>query len=385
MQCEYGCGQEAKFQLKCGKWCCSKSQNSCLAVRNKNSKNRTLQNAKAKKECPICHKFITLIGNCYDLHVNKCKKLNKNKSFAFINVKNKYNNWYNNIIINRINNPLINKYGERHHIIPKSLGGSDSANNIVKLTPKEHYICHLLLIKIYSNDLDKKRKMCSAYFRLSSKDKDFVCANTYERIKKEYSELIKGKDLSHRKGKIWIKSNNISKIISKDQLNYFLSKGWQKGRIVRLNKFFSKNKECAHINKDGKSKMIFLDELYSYLDKGWKVGKTNYEKRWKLEKNGYIIFCGSTHCRKLWESRGWKSNFKEKIHSNVIKNKINIHNCKLMNFNGIQKFIETEKIEEYLNLGWKIGGIPGLKKGIKKSYRTKEHCLKISKSNIGKH
>ena len=36
--CEYGCGQEAKYQLKNGKWCCSKSWNSCSCLRSKNSK-----------------------------------------------------------------------------------------------------------------------------------------------------------------------------------------------------------------------------------------------------------------------------------------------------------------------------------------------------------
>ncbi len=33
MLCEYGCTQEAKYQLKNGKWCCSKSWNSCEEVR----------------------------------------------------------------------------------------------------------------------------------------------------------------------------------------------------------------------------------------------------------------------------------------------------------------------------------------------------------------
>ena len=36
--CDYGCGQEAKYQLKNGKWCCSDSHTSCPEVRNKNSK-----------------------------------------------------------------------------------------------------------------------------------------------------------------------------------------------------------------------------------------------------------------------------------------------------------------------------------------------------------
>ena len=35
--CDYGCGQEAIFQLKSGKWCCSKSVNSCPEMRRKNS------------------------------------------------------------------------------------------------------------------------------------------------------------------------------------------------------------------------------------------------------------------------------------------------------------------------------------------------------------
>ena len=38
---------------------------------------------------------------------------------------------------------------ENHHIIPKSVGGSNDKNNLVLLTPKEHYICHKLLVEIY--------------------------------------------------------------------------------------------------------------------------------------------------------------------------------------------------------------------------------------------
>ena len=34
--CDYGCGQEATFQLKSGKWCCSKSVNSCPEMRRRN-------------------------------------------------------------------------------------------------------------------------------------------------------------------------------------------------------------------------------------------------------------------------------------------------------------------------------------------------------------
>lgn len=50
-------------------------------------------------------------------------------------------------------------YFEKHHIIPKSLGGTNDASNLVKLTARQHYIAHLLLYKIYKqkcvNGVDK--------------------------------------------------------------------------------------------------------------------------------------------------------------------------------------------------------------------------------------
>lgn len=35
-----------------------------------------------------------------------------------------------------------------HHILPKSLGGTDNADNLVRLTVREHFLAHFLLYKI---------------------------------------------------------------------------------------------------------------------------------------------------------------------------------------------------------------------------------------------
>lgn len=61
-------------------------------------------------------------------------------------------NIYNSIIScaqsqNRDKNNGI--YYEKHHIIPKCLGGDNSNENLVLLTAKEHFIAHHLLTKIY--------------------------------------------------------------------------------------------------------------------------------------------------------------------------------------------------------------------------------------------
>lgn len=41
-------------------------------------------------------------------------------------------------------------YYEKHHIIPKSVGGNDNPDNICILLPREHFVCHWLLTKMVS-------------------------------------------------------------------------------------------------------------------------------------------------------------------------------------------------------------------------------------------
>lgn len=63
----------------------------------------------------------------------------------------KYIKWYNNLIESRKTRILpADIYTEKHHIIPRSLGGNDSDNNLIRLLPREHFIAHLLLAKIYT-------------------------------------------------------------------------------------------------------------------------------------------------------------------------------------------------------------------------------------------
>lgn len=44
-------------------------------------------------------------------------------------------------------------YFERHHVMPKSLGGGDEPENIIRLTPEDHLFAHLLLAKIHGGKM----------------------------------------------------------------------------------------------------------------------------------------------------------------------------------------------------------------------------------------
>lgn len=76
-----------------------------------------------------------------------------------------YKRIYKNLIKKRRSEPLpYDVYGEKHHIIPVSLGGNNSKKNLIRLSAREHYIAHLLLFKIFKKrkqlhpHLDKKKQ-----------------------------------------------------------------------------------------------------------------------------------------------------------------------------------------------------------------------------------
>jgi len=62
-----------------------------------------------------------------------------------------YKNHYDKLIIRAqlLSRGRTDTYCEQHHIIPRCIGGLDTGDNLVLLTPEEHYIAHLLLVKIY--------------------------------------------------------------------------------------------------------------------------------------------------------------------------------------------------------------------------------------------
>lgn len=106
---------------------------------------------------------------------------------------NKYTKYYYDII-NRVKSREIVGYSERHHIIPKCIGGSNDALNIVKLTAREHFICHRLLIKMV--DASQKHKMAFAAWQQGRSAKYHnvkITARTYAVLKEQLSITYKGK------------------------------------------------------------------------------------------------------------------------------------------------------------------------------------------------
>ena len=85
-------------------------------------------------------------------------------------------------LIHRAQERSIDSQSEKHHIIPKSLGGTDKKTNIADLTPREHFVAHYILCKIYPNE----PKMAFALWFMSQKNKCDMLGRKYRVTSRTY-------------------------------------------------------------------------------------------------------------------------------------------------------------------------------------------------------
>ena len=102
-----------------------------------------------------------------------------------------------NLLINKGKNRILTGYIEEHHIIPRAFGGSNSKENLVKLTAREHYVAHLLLWKMQTEKREK-HKMAKVCIMMKGKSKFVFNSKMYESVKragaKLHSEMFSGKN-----------------------------------------------------------------------------------------------------------------------------------------------------------------------------------------------
>jgi len=220
------------------------------------------------------------------------------------------------LLIKRANKRKINDYKERHHIIPKCMGGVNNKTNIVELTPEEHYLAHLLLVKIYPDDY----KLIHAAQMMTVGNSDTPRTNKYYGwLRRRLSIIAK-----QRKGN---KNGSFGRRWYHDPYTLENGKfkecpcGWALGRVP--------NSKCIICNNDTGSKQR------KYCDTHRPKPKAPCEKGYKptqKDKDRVRQYCLSRP--------------KEK-HPQFGKRWINNGN--------IKKMVQKEDVQNYLNQGWNIG------------------------------
>lgn len=146
-----------------------------------------------------------------------------------------YSRIYQRIITSRQLNKF-DGYTEQHHILPKSLGGTNELHNLVELTAREHFICHLLLTKIYTSKFENA-KMVKAFMMMlvkSTNQQRYFTSHRYEKIRTEFAKIQScnqtGKGNSQHNTR-WIHSLQL-KQNKKILISCNIPAGWESGRIL---------------------------------------------------------------------------------------------------------------------------------------------------------
>lgn len=225
-------------------------------------------------------------------------------------IENKYKRWYDAIVSNAQLRSTPLSYSEKHHIIPKSIGGQDRKNNLVHLSGREHFICHWLLIKITTGSnrekmiyaLNGMRRVSHTHQqeRYITRITSRVFANLKEEFSKIHSARLTGRTMSaEQKAKISAAGKgrvHSQETIDKRSASCTGKKRTaeqkermsiaQKGRAAKKYSQEEKNIISAKISAAGKGR-VMSDETkakLSAINKGKKLPPKSEETKQKMRK-----------------------------------------------------------------------------------------------------
>ena len=191
-----------------------------------------------------------------------------------------YNRIYDNLV-NRARSRILECYTETHHVVPKCMGGLDSKENLVELTPEEHYLAHQLLVRIYpNNNALIKAAMMMTVNRSNNK--------IYGWLRRKHSSAMSASQLGDNNsqyGTRWIHNLELqqSKKISKLDP---LPKGWREGRVINFNKHINLLKDrYGRIEKD---KQFVKEIMHYYRDND--ISMRKLAKKFNVGHNVYTRF-----------------------------------------------------------------------------------------------
>ena len=175
-----------------------------------------------------------------------------------------YKNHYESLI-ERAKERDIDEYTEIHHIKPRCLGGTDEKTNLVKLTAREHFVAHQLLVKIYPNH----GGLIGAIFYMTCGN-EFRSNRIYEWHRKRFSSYMKEKQSglgNSQYGTRWIHNLELKKS-KKIPKGDELPMGWNEGRKIKFDDRFIQYKVFPKKLWNEYHQRVHINKIYSKFING---------------------------------------------------------------------------------------------------------------------
>lgn len=254
----------------------------------------------------------------------------------------KYTRWYWAIIEKRAITDHRQR-GEFHHIIPRSLGGTDDQSNLIKLSGHDHAWCHWLLTKMTTGEDRAKMvyafNMMGVYGEHMEREKSYAIVRAYEKNRLEWSinhsDLMKEQFANGRE--TWNKGHKLTGEALEEQRERIKNRR----KLSKEERNLSNAKRLTTMKEKGYSHSEETKRKQSESQKGIPRGPHDEETKKKI--------------------RAWGKDRPKPIgHSNNVSAAV-LGNISI-NKDGKEKKVKQHKLQEFLNDGWLLGGRPRKKK-----------------------
>lgn len=170
----------------------------------------------------------------------------------------KYQEFINDIISKRGNHGIVDEYFEKHHIIPKCVGGTDDDLNIIDLYPAEHYIAHKLL----ALENPDNSSLIYAWNMMSRIDDKYITEDEYEQLKINFSNTV-SKNNSKRLNKSHWYTDGINEVY-----NEICPDGYHEGRSDKSKSKISNTLTGTILPREVKDKISEMSKLNRWYNNG---------------------------------------------------------------------------------------------------------------------
>jgi hypothetical protein len=212
-------------------------------------------------------------------------------------VKSKHHLKRYNKFIESLKDQNIDGYSEKHHIIPRSMGGTNDKDNLIQLTARQHFIAHWMLWKAYGGKMMHAFHMMLHGRGKNSKQKRYTKVNskTYEILMKESAEFSskRSKGNSYALGYRWTEEDK-ENLRQKRALQVIPKESYDKVRIAMNNKIWMNNGfQNCRIDKEKVKEYKengFVDgRLQNYINEEYKEKiRSKTIKQWQsVKKTGH--------------------------------------------------------------------------------------------------
>jgi NUMOD3 motif len=210
-------------------------------------------------------------------------------------IRMNYYSIYNNLI-ERAKNRSLTTYTENHHIIPRCMGGTDIKDNLVALTAEEHYIAHLLLLKMYPDNI----KLLYAANMMANRNN-----KNYGWVRRKHAERVKIDNIGYKH------TDAAKQKMSKARTGILKSKEWKNNlgfakmlEIEYNGKMYKGYKELKE--ETGITRHLYLKFYKNGIDPIPYIGNNSYAMIEKVKNNHSKHSLG-----KKWYNNGTEEKYME--------------------------------------------------------------------------